>query len=199
MKPTFPAPQDPRAASLFRAAFNDVHAASLHGFVLMLTVGDRAMADQVAATVMVSGMARAAELRHPERAAAWLRMRAYLAVRRGASLRSLSASSRRSALWQLGVVDWVTDALWQLPLEQRAVLVADVVEGFDLRDAAWIIGRSPERTRAIEREARRRYLDAATMGMGLTAAIPVVDGRVAIQIESAAEFAIGAVRAGSAQ
>ena len=191
MKPISPAPRDPRAASLFRAAFNDVHGERLHGFVVMLTVGDLAAAARIAANVMVSGMARAAELRHPERAAAWLRSKAYREVRRTAARRSVAAIDRRTALWQLRVASEVTDTLWALPLEERAVLIADVVEGLDLRDVATIIGRNPARTSAIARAARHHYLASATARMARPRTVPVRAGQVAIQIESAAAFAVG--------
>src|SRR5262245_49203152 len=58
-----------------RDAFRELHGRRLHGFALLLTLGDRAEAARLASDALDAGVARVDELRHPERAAAWLRRR----------------------------------------------------------------------------------------------------------------------------
>ncbi|MEA2650619.1 MAG: hypothetical protein QOI85_340, partial [Chloroflexota bacterium] len=60
---------------LVRAAFRDLHGTRLHGFALLVTLGDHARAARLAGEAIAAGTARTSELRHPERAAAWLRRR----------------------------------------------------------------------------------------------------------------------------
>src|ERR687895_367576 len=56
-----------------RAAFRELHGRRLHGFALLLTLGDRERAASLASDALAAGQLRVDELRHPERAAAWLR------------------------------------------------------------------------------------------------------------------------------
>ena len=67
-------PADPQP-ELVRAAFRDLHGARLYGFALLVTLGDRGRAARLSATALAAGASRLADLRHPERAAAWLRAR----------------------------------------------------------------------------------------------------------------------------
>src|SRR6187431_2709085 len=60
---------------VLRAAFRELHGRRLHGFALLLTLGDRPGAARLASEALAAGAMRVDELRHPERAAAWLRHR----------------------------------------------------------------------------------------------------------------------------
>ena len=56
-----------------RAAFRDLHGPRLHGFALLLTLGDRRVRQHSPPRRWPPGPPGFAELSHPERAAAWLR------------------------------------------------------------------------------------------------------------------------------
>jgi hypothetical protein len=58
-----------------RAAFRDLHGSRLYGFALIVAMGERQWAAQAATQALAEGELRLPELRHPERAAAWLRRR----------------------------------------------------------------------------------------------------------------------------
>ena len=88
---------------LVRAAFRDLHGTRLHGFALLITLGDRARAARLAGEAIAAGTARMTELRHPERAAAWLRRRVTRnAGRSGRPSRRRAAGEGRQALEALG-------------------------------------------------------------------------------------------------
>lgn len=146
-----PTPQD---LELMRAAFRDVHAARLHGFALLVTLGDRPRASAAAGRALAEGSRRMSELRHPDRAAAWLRSRV---------LRRLSGghfSASLGPLRALGVDDALLEALRELPVRERAALVASSVEGFDALDVATILGVSSVAARRLLSAARRRFATA---------------------------------------
>lgn len=151
----------PDASEALRAAFRELHGARLHGFALLLTLGDREHAARLAATALAMGAERAASLRHPERAAAWLRARivrdAGRVMRR--DLGPLPAH-RAALLRPLGVTPEAAMALGALTNRDRALLVAGAVERLDELDVATIVGSSPSRTRRALRDARRRYAAA---------------------------------------
>ena len=87
---------------LMRAAFRDLHGTRLHGFALLVTLGDRAHAARLTrGDALAAGMAQAAALRHPERAAAWLRPASPASrrtERRGRSAPPRPGGSPRAAL-----------------------------------------------------------------------------------------------------
>jgi DNA-directed RNA polymerase specialized sigma24 family protein len=162
-----------------RAAFRDLHGTRLHGFALLVTLGDRARAARLAGEALAEGQARAAELRHPERAAAWLRRRvARGAARRGRPLRRHDAApERRLALEVLGVDGAGFAGLAALTIRERAAIVADSVERFDRGDVATIVGVDGARLDRLIRRTRGRYgaivaeaLDDASATAGPTAA-----------------------------
>lgn len=72
-------PGDP---DLLLAAFRDLHAARLHGFALVLALGERPTAANLAAETLRHVAPDAPRLRHPERAAAALRAELYRRARR---------------------------------------------------------------------------------------------------------------------
>src|SRR6185503_21221515 len=60
-----PASGDQRAAELLGAAFRDLHGPRLHGFALLLMLGDRRAAGVASGRALSAGVARAQQLRHP--------------------------------------------------------------------------------------------------------------------------------------
>lgn len=143
-------------------AFWDTHAARLHGFALLLTTGDQARAASVAIAAMEAGAGRAAELRHPERAAGWLRHEVITELRRTWPTPRLTANERHEALRGIRVAEPVISALEGMTVERRAALVAGVIEGLDLADVATTLDTDLARaSRAVE-GARREYLASAT-------------------------------------
>lgn len=149
-----------RERDLLRAAFRDLHGARLHGFALLVAAGDRSRAASAAADALVAGTARAGELRHPERAAAWLRARVVATLRHGARPKDGLAPAARAALFELGASDAVADALATLTPEERAALVAAVIEGLEPIDVETILAATPGRARRAVARARDRYLQS---------------------------------------
>ena len=156
MNPVEPRDANPGAETL-GAALRDLHAPSLHGFALLLTLGDRRRAASLTARAFQAADRRARELRHPERAAAWLR--ADVTRRATGRDRHVDANERLAALGSLGVTPAVLAGLASLDREQRAVLIATWVERLDHRDVATIVGRDGDRLERLLRRARSRFLD----------------------------------------
>jgi DNA-directed RNA polymerase specialized sigma24 family protein len=186
-----PGPSDPREADLLQAAFRDLHGARLHGFALLLTIGDRSRAADAATVALAAGAVRAAELRHPERAAAWLRARLLRIVRRTGESRRHSRAERRNVLLELGMPEAMMAGLEGLTLNDRAALVAASVERFAITDVATILGRDAATTRRILQAARQRYLAATTLLAGDQPASALPGGEIAARIEQVAARAIG--------
>ncbi len=152
-----------RPAAVLQAAFRDVHGPRLHGFALLLTLGNRPLAATVAAQALAEGARRASELRHPERAAAWLRRRVLRGLPRDpAPLTRASEPQRRAALRSLGAADEVFDALAALGTEARALLVLTAIERFSERDVESILDRRDADRRRLLLQARATYLARAT-------------------------------------
>jgi DNA-directed RNA polymerase specialized sigma24 family protein len=164
-----------------------VHGARLHGFALLVAAGDAARARQAAAEALEAGAAQAARLRHPERAAAWLR-HALVTLRRGRLGKGLSEAVRQAALAELGVGMGAYRALGQLSLEQRAAVVASAIEGLAAIDLETIMGAPADRSRRLATDGLRRYLAAMapTLPVGLAPA-----GPLARRIRAAADLALG--------
>lgn len=141
------------------AAFRDLHGSRLHAFALLLTLGDRHRAAQLAADAIDAGVDHLTDLRHPERAAAWLRTRVTRAV--GSLDRRLTVAERLAALGQLNVGPAALAGLSALGRVERAALIATSIERLDRRDVAVIVGRDGERLDALLRRARRRYIAGA--------------------------------------
>ena len=140
---------------LVPAAFRDLHARRLHGFALMLTLGDRAQAGRLAAAALAAGVARVDELRHPERAAAWLRAHVTRAARTRAAARDGVA-----ILAELGTDAGVVAGLAALGRIERAALISTAIERLDGRDAATVAGRDGQALDRLLERARLRYADA---------------------------------------
>lgn len=139
-----------------RDAFRELHGRRLHGFALLLTLGDRSLAARLTAVVLGHGMDRANDLRHPERAAAWLRAQLLDGMPR--RYRRPSPAEERAALEPLGVDRVVAHGLSAIGPRERAALIATDVERLDQRDVGTIVGRHGARLERLLARARRRYL-----------------------------------------
>ncbi len=151
--------------SLLHGAFRDLHGPRLHGFALLVALGDRAAAADATTAVLAEGTGRARELRHPERAAAWLRARVVRRLRRRVGRAGAARSTRpeeapHAALRPLGVSDALASALAALSITERAALVAADVERLDTIDIETVLGMSSRRSLTVVRSARRRYIAA---------------------------------------
>jgi DNA-directed RNA polymerase specialized sigma24 family protein len=138
---------------MLRDAFRELHGRRLHGFALLLTLGDRPTAARLASEALASGAARVDELRHPERAAAWLRRRV---VDRARLRRGERADT--GTLLALGADEATVAALAALGRIERAALIASTVERLDRRDVGTIVGRDGPRLDRLIRRARERFM-----------------------------------------
>lgn len=149
-------PGGPLDTDPIRDAFLDLHGRSLHGFALLLCLGERRIAAELASDALADASERLGELRHPERAAAWLRAH----VVRGAPRRLRLTADGEVILAEIGADVSIVRSLARLGLRERAALVATTVERLDPRDVGVIIGRDGARLDSIVASARRRYLRA---------------------------------------
>ena len=145
-----------------REAFRHLHGSRLHGFALLVSLGDVRRAERAASEALASGEDRASSLRHPERAAAWLRAQVVPKMRRSDRPDRMDAAARRGALRGIGVDGPAFDGLAALDFEARVAFVASSIERFAPLDIETILRTGPAAThRAIER-ARQRYLSVVT-------------------------------------
>ena len=178
-----------RQASLLGAAFRDLHGARLHGFALLVTLGDAARAASIASEVLAAGADSAASLRHPERAAAWLRARVVLAARRRAPRgRQQRWAARRDALADLGTDRRTFAGLAALNVVERAAIVTLDVEHLDARDAETVLGLSTGALERVAARARRRYATAWISARGQDSTTD--DGDLARHVRDAAHRAL---------
>lgn len=163
-----PSPHDPVSAEAspeaLQRALRELHAPSLHGFALLLTLGDRRRSLALTADALAAADARATELRHPERAAAWLRGRVTTAAGQGGS--RLDADERLDALGPLGVTASVLAGLAALRVLERSALISSEIERLADRDVATIVGRDGDRLDALLRQARERFLEGCAAAEG---------------------------------
>ena len=143
-------------AALAGAAFRELHGPRLHGFALLFTIGDRPTANRLAADALAAGASRADELRHPERAAAWLRRRVVESAPRG----RLGGPPR--PVEDLGLERAAFAGLRALRPRERAALIADAVERLDRGDVGTIVGLDGRRLDRCLRAARERFVAAAS-------------------------------------
>ena len=177
-----------RENDLLREALGDLHGPRLHGFAQLVALGDAERAERAAAMALAAGEAHATALRHPERAAAWLRARVLKTLRLRTSGPSVTAATRRANLAALGVDGPVFDGLAALSAPERAALVASVIEGFEAIDIEAILGLSPSGARRITTHARSHYASAATR-VGSAASRPA-QGRLGQRIQQVAGRAL---------
>jgi hypothetical protein len=163
---------------MLRAAFRDLHGAHLHGFSLLVTLGDRPLAEQVSAEALAEGARRAAELRHPERAGAWLRARVMRELRRGRGP-GPGREERRATLASLGVDHDTFDTLATLNPLERATLVAGVIERLAPRDLEVVLGANAAAVQRQTAAVRRRFLERrAARPSSASLAEPVLANRI---------------------
>ena len=173
---------------LVRAAFRELHGTRLHGFALLVTLGDRARAARLAGEALSAGSARTSELRHPERAAAWLRRRVTRnAERTGRRSRSRSAAQDRLALEELGADAAAFEGLAALTTRERAALVADSIERLGRGDVATIVGIDGARLDRLIRNVRGRYTATVTDALDDASA---TSGPTALRIQAIAARAL---------
>ncbi len=159
------------------AAFRDLHGPRLHGFALLVTLGETHDAERAAGDALAAGAEQADALRHPERAAAWLRARVLHGLRQSSRDTSILDAVRREALAALGAGEEVFQGLAPLRLEARAALVASAIERFEPIDIETILGAAPAAARRRIAEARRQYLQAlGTPSEGEPGTLPDQEG-----------------------
>jgi hypothetical protein len=156
-------PRAPGEQALLQAAFRDVHAARIHGFALIVTLGNHGVAAGVAARAVSEGCTRLDEMRHPERAAAWLRNRVLRLLPRDAA--SEDAATGDAVLSALGLAAYAVAGLRAVSLLERVALVVADLERLDSRDVATVVNRDGEALAHLLARARRRYLEAALQAM----------------------------------
>jgi DNA-directed RNA polymerase specialized sigma24 family protein len=164
---------------LVRAAFRELHARRLHGFALLLVLRDRAQAARLAADALTAASARLEALRHPERAAAWLRqhvVRHARGTRPGRGRQPVDLG----ILGDLGADAGVVAGLALLAPRDRAAFIASAIERLDRRDVATIVDRDGKALDNLLRRARQRYI------AGYLAVIPdaVGDGPLTARIRA---------------
>jgi len=174
-------PYAERPPPFVRAAFYQVHATRLHGFALLLSLGDGARAAFSSAEALNAGAQRIEALRHPERAAAWLRSRLLRAAPRGDG-NGQPFAVRIEGLKPLGVQPAALTGLAALTARERAALIADEIERLDRRDVEAILRTNPSSAERLIRGARRRYADA--YGRALFAS-PTEAGPLPIKVSDA--------------
>ncbi len=142
-----------------RAAFRELHADRLYGFALLLTLGDRALAARLATDALTAGSAQLDRLRHPERAATWLRSCVVRGARRpsGADPRM---DVRVRSLAALGADGAVVAGLVALRRVDRAAFIASSIERLDRRDVAVVVDLEGRKLERMLERAMRMYVDA---------------------------------------
>ena len=176
-------------------AFRDLHGPRLHGFAMLITLGDERAAERAAGRALAAGAERAAALRHPERAAAWLRARTLHELSRWPrGGRSIPAASRQEALARLGVDDGVYEALTPMTMRARAALVASAIERFEPIDIETILDAGPAATRRAVANARDQYLRLVREEPGDVAGDPASnpDGELAKRVMAVVSRAMSA-------
>lgn len=143
------------------AALRERYGAELHGFALLLTLGDQSAAARLTGDALKAGALRAVERRHPERTAAWLRR----LVLREASQPTLHSGAKatpggRAALHALRVDASAFAALSALNMRERAAIVSTTIERLPPRDVATIVGLDGARLERLLREGLRRAMSA---------------------------------------
>lgn len=169
-------------AEVAREAFRELHGRRLHGFALLLTLGDRALAAGLTADALAAAAGRTPELRHPERAAAWLRAHVVHAMPR--RHQAPSPADEGAVLDPLGVDRAVATALAALKVPERAAVVAADVERLDPRDVETVTGRRGAALERLLADSRRRYIDAYASTPSVAA--PGSDGLLVRRIRAVA-------------
>lgn len=152
-----PGELDARSADAMRDAFRELHGPRLHGFALLLTLGNHVLAARLAAEALAEGVGRVRELRHPVRGGAWLRAHVVRGSRVLDRARDVRTSQAEMALAPMGVDPAVLAGLSRVDRLGRAALIAGLVERFDRGDVATIVGRDGRQLDRLFRRARQAY------------------------------------------
>lgn len=138
-----------------------MHGRRLHGFAILITLGDELAAERATGRALAAAVRQATEPGQPERMAAWLRARTLRDLSRWQRRKSIPTLVRRDVLASLGVDDVTFQALAAMSVRARAALVASAVERFALTDIETIMSSSPTGARRAVADARARYLRVA--------------------------------------
>lgn len=138
------------------AAFRDVHRPRLLAFTLVYLLGDRARAERATDAALAAAAGSVEKLRHPERAAAWLRHH----IVRSSGLRPSASANGQAAMARIGIGASRFAGLSALDPCERAALLANDVEGLDFRDVATVVGCGPRSLERLLERARRKYVVA---------------------------------------
>ena len=141
-------------------ALRGLHGPQLHGFALLLTLGDRRAAAELAEDALAAGGGRADELQQPRQAAAWLRHSVLKAAMSRRADPNSDEATRRATLRTLGVDDTALAALSALTILERGAVVASTVEGLEDPDVAVVVGLDAARTGRLVQEGLRRATGA---------------------------------------
>ena len=148
-------PRNPTPSELY-AAFRDVHRPRLVAFAYLLLLGDRAAAEHAADAAVTAAAEQIDELRHPERAAAWLRHHVVHALK----AESAPSAEGEADMARIGIGAARVAGLRALNRLERAAVLASVVEGMDPRDVETIVGCGPTALEQLLSRATRTYLAA---------------------------------------
>jgi hypothetical protein len=185
--PERPAPSAAAPADLRRAAFRELHGSRLHGFALLVTLGDQALAARLASEAVAEGSAHSEELSHPERAAAWLRHHVVQAANGQLRDSPAAATRRRAALEELDVDGVAFASLAALDVRERAAVAAHTVERLDLRDVATVVGVDGVRLERVLRRAHAKATRSAGRALDLH---PHEDGPITARVRAIADRAM---------
>ena len=153
-------PVEAEDAEQLQAASWDAHAARLHGFALLLTVGDEPRAAAAAIAALEAGAERA-ESQNSDQAAAWLRREVIGELRRTWPTPQLQPEERHAALHRMGVADPLISSLEGMSAERRAALVVSTVEGMAMADVANTLDTDLGDAYRVVEAARLDYLTTA--------------------------------------
>jgi hypothetical protein len=143
------------------AALRDQYGAELHGFTLLLTLGDQPAAARLTADALRAGALGAVQLRHAGRVAAWLRQFVLREVSQPIlRIAATAPPGGRAGLHTLRVDASAFAALSALSIRERAAIVATTIERLEPRDVATIVGLDGARLERMVREALRRAISA---------------------------------------
>ncbi|HKO32900.1 MAG TPA: hypothetical protein VJY85_04045 [Candidatus Limnocylindria bacterium] len=153
-------PVEAEDAEQLQAASWGAHAARLHGFALLLTVGDEPRAAAAAIAALEAGALRA-ESQDSGQAAAWLRREVIGELRRTWPTPYLPPHERHAVLGRMGATDALISSLEGMSAERRAALVVASIEGMPMADVATTLDTDlGDAYRAVE-GARLDYLTTA--------------------------------------
>lgn len=165
-------------------ALRDVHERRLHGFALLVTLGNRTVAADLTRAALRDAEEKLDELGHPERAAVWLRRHVLRHAPkrtesggRGPFRRSRPAPHEPGGITEIGADDVLVEALARLDLQARAALILQDVERLREVDVADALGTDLRALERLLRDARTKYSQAYTAaaarhGVGDSLALP---------------------------